>query len=414
MHPAVSKCDLSWNSARPQPGDCAKWDTLNQYHPGSDTCQPGFPLPRLQTSRWAGTSRPTAVLLLLGHWSSLTSSVHGNRKRFALPELLLLLQTRGRALGMGSLIAIFFMEKSLRAQTCNGQICEGFSLVREEERALAEPAEPPGRERCPWHSVDLPRGSMDCLQERWRWLKSRCAFPQAQDSPCCSPKLTTCCVIGCFCHPRAFSQCGDVFVHSCLCSANQDILLCFQSPQHATPFILRDVLAAERSLLGGKDSFVRTCSLSRMSGKFFQSASTKSLTEALHYKPMDSRASILTLCSRQGLRLTCKWQYMAENASWKSSMARSHPVPQHSKRRIIGGLTEFPCLGPYLYNLLVWMVSHSSLTFLILLKCRKRFWIAFFSQVVLKPLSVVVKRFLSLHVLKVFVSNVNFEIALPN
>lgn len=131
-----------------------------------------------------------------------------------------------------------------------------------------------------------------------------CLFPP----PCCSPKLIACCVIGCFCHPRAFSQHDDVLV--------QDILLCFQSPRHATPFTLRDALAAECSLLGGKSSFVQTCSLSRMSSKFFRSASTKSLTEALHYKPIDLCASILALCSQHGLVLTCKWQYMAENASF--------------------------------------------------------------------------------------------------
>lgn len=67
-----------------------------------------------------------------------------------------------------------------------------------------------------------------------------------------------------------------------------------------------------------------------------------------------------------------------------SSMAFSHPALRRSEGRVIGGLTEFPWLGAYLNNLLVWKVSRSSLLFLTLLKHRKRFWIAFFSQVVLK------------------------------
>lgn len=72
------------------------------------------------------------------------------------------------------------------------------------------------------------------------------------------------------------------------------------------------------------------------------------------------------------------------------SMALSHPPWWHSEGRIIGRLTEFPWLGAYLNNLLVSMVSCSSLLFLILLKHRKRFRIAFSSQVVLKLLFVVV------------------------
>lgn len=90
-----------------------------------------------------------------------------------------------------------------------------------------------------------------------------------------------------------------------------DLLLCCQSPEHATPGTLRYMPVAKNFLLGDK-----ACSLSRMSNKYFQSTCSKSLTGALYYTAMDLCASIPVLCSCHGLYLTCKWQYVAWNASF--------------------------------------------------------------------------------------------------
>lgn len=215
-------------------------------------------------------------------------------------------------------------------------------------------------------------------EEWFRWFKITCAFPQAQDSPWYSPKLTICCVSGCFCHPRALAEHADVSGLLCLCWENQDILLCCQSPEHATSVTFRYMPAAKNFLLGDKANFVQTCSFSRLSDKFIQSSSTKSLTEAFYNTAMHLCASILALCSCHG-----HFDLQVAVCGLKFFLLLRlfyHPAQWLSEGRIIGGLTEFPWLGAYLNSRLVWMVSHCFLLFLILLEHRKRFWIAFFSQ----------------------------------
>lgn len=138
------------------------------------------------------------------------------------------------------------------------------------------------------------------------------------------------------------------------------------------------MLAAKNFFRGDKANFVQTCSLSRMSNKFFQSASTKSRTEAC--------ITWLWICVLLSLPYVAVMHsvWPASGSMWlkmlPSSMALFHAAQWFSEGRIIGGLTEFPWLGAYLNSLLVWMVSHCFLLFLILLQHRKRFWIAFFSR----------------------------------
>lgn len=75
--------------------------------------------------------------------------------------------------------------------------------------------------------------------------------------------------------------------------------LCCQPPEHATAVTLKYLPAAMNFLLGDRANFAQTCSLSRMSNKFFQSGSTTSLTEAVYYTALC--ASILASCSCHGL-----------------------------------------------------------------------------------------------------------------
>lgn len=194
------------------------------------------------------------------------------------------------------------------------------------------------------HGLALRRHwHQDCLEERLRCLKNTCVFPQAQDSPWCSPELTTCCVIGGFCCPGAFSQHAGVSAYSCLGWENRDNLLCRHSAEHATPVTLRDVLASKHCLLGGKAGFVQ---LALSWG--WQISSSWAHLPNVSLKPCITHLWICVLLSLPyGADMDLVWP--ASGSIWlkmlPSSMALSHPDQWHAEGRIIGGLTKFPWLG---------------------------------------------------------------------
>lgn len=143
------------------------------------------------------------------------------------------------------------------------------------------------------------------------------------------------------------------------------------------------MLAAEGFLAGSKASFVQTCSL-----EMSNSSRVRLSNPSLHYTCRHMCASILTWTDFDlqvavyGLKMLLYSLVLSPQAQW------------HSEARIIGALTESYSLPePVSDNLLVWTVSYSFLLFLILLKCRRRLWIAF-SRVVLKLIYIAV-RFLS-------------------
>lgn len=203
-------------------------------------------------------------------------------------------------------------------------------------------------------------------------------FPHSQNSPWYSAKLTTCCVLVCLCHPRAFTQHSDVSVYLYVCGGKTRTSCCAVSQ-----------LNMQSWLLSGICLLLRTSSLVTKLTLFKLALSQRCQINYCRV-PLPNLSQKLCI-TRQGICVLLSLLYVAvmdsvwpaRGSMWLKmlpSMALYHPAQWLSEGRIIGEQTEFPWLGAYVYSLLVWIVSHFFLLFLILFKHRKRFWIPFFSQ----------------------------------
>lgn len=167
-----------------------------------------------------------------------------------------------------------------------------------------------------------------------------------------------------------------IFLCSCQGCENLDVLLSYYNPSYW------DVLAAKRFLTGSEASFVRTCSLEMSNSSRVRLSNP---LQTLHYMCRHMCASVLTWTDFD-------LQVAVYGLKYFSSLALSPLAQWHPEARIIGALTASYLLPESVSdNLLVWTVSYSFLLFLILLKRRKRLWIAFFSQVVLKLIYIAVR-----------------------
>lgn len=161
MQTEAFKCHLRWNSAGPQPGEHAKWNTLNWCHPDC-AYLPASKAPGAMVCReWQVCCPPSPP----DSWLSLDSSVHGVC-RILQPELLFFFSRWGvKPLAWVTSQRSFSYRKVTPGhRNLNDQIYTSPSAKgKNRAQLLASRATP--QERCCQCSVDLSQGSMDWHQE---------------------------------------------------------------------------------------------------------------------------------------------------------------------------------------------------------------------------------------------------------